>query len=129
MALNPFRARREKREREEQELEAFRAVRQAAREEVRDLARRTEQAPHGLDAARVALETATTADEVVAVEPQVRAVRAALGIAEPEGRRSYQEVVAAARAAGSGQSPGQRVTSFRDQQRVDRDRGGNITGP
>jgi hypothetical protein len=129
MALNPFRARREKREREQQELEAFQAVRRAAREEVRDLARHTDDAPHSLDAARIALEAATTAHDVVALEPLVLAARAALGLAEPEGRRSYQEVVTQARALVTEESPDQRVNDIRDQRRNDRARGGYVSGP
>jgi len=101
MALNPLRARREKRERDLQELEAFRTVRQYARQELRDLARHTDDASHSLQAARTALDAATTSEEVVAVEPYVLAARAALGVAEPEGRRSYRDVVDAARVAAS----------------------------
>ena len=123
MALNPFRARREQRDREEQELAVFRSVRQAAREEVRDLARHTDEAPHRLDAARAALEAAATSEDVVAVEPYVRAARAALGLAEPEGRRSYQALVDTARATPPGQAPDQRVTDARHQQRLDMGRG------
>jgi hypothetical protein len=125
MALNPLRARREKRELEQQELMAFRAVRQTAREELRDLARHADDAPHSIDAARTALEAATTAEEVVAVEPYVRAARTTLGVAEPEGRRSYQAVLAAARGAAPEQSPEQRVTDVRHQQRLDQGRGGS----
>jgi hypothetical protein len=110
VALNPFRARRERRELEQRELVAFRTVRQTAREEIRDLARRAVDAPHTLAAARTALEAATTAEEVVAVEPYVRAARATLGVADPEGRRSYQAVVDAARVATPEKSPEQRVS-------------------
>jgi hypothetical protein len=128
MAPNPWRARRERREREEQEVAAFRSVRQAAREEVRDLARHTDEAPHSLVAARSALEAATTAEAVVAVEPLVRAARAALGLTEPEGRRSYQDVVSMARTTVSDQSPEQRVTRLRDQQRIDQGRNEYLGG-
>ncbi len=124
VALNPFRARREKRELEQQELMAFRAVRQTARQELRDLARHADDdAGHSLDAAQAALEAAATAEEVVAVEPYVRAARAALGAAEPQGRRSYQAVLDAARAAAPDQSAEQRVTDVRQQQRLDMGRG------
>jgi hypothetical protein len=128
MALNPFRARREKQELEQRELAAFRAVRQAAREELRDLARYADDAPHSLQAARTALEAATTSEEVVAVEPYVQAARAALGVAEPEGRRGYQAVVDAASVAMTGGSPDQRVTDVRHQQRLDMERGSEWGG-
>jgi hypothetical protein len=124
MAPNPLRARREKRARAQQELEAFQSVRRAAREEVRDLARHTDAVPHSLDAARTALEAATTAEEIVAVEPLVRAARAALGLTEPEGRRSYRDVVAAARVTATERSPDQRVNDVRRQQWLDQGRDG-----
>jgi hypothetical protein len=108
MAPNPWRTRREKRALEQRELVAFRMVRQAAREELRALARHAGDALHSLDAARTALEAATTSEEVVAVEPYVRAARAALGVAEAQGRRSYREVVDAALVAASERPPQRR---------------------
>ena len=123
VALNPLRARREKRELEQRELAAFRTVRQVAREELRALARHADDAPHSLDAARAALEAATTGAEVVAVEPYVHAARTALGVAEPEGRRSYQLVLEAARGAAPEGSSAQRVTDVRHQKKLDQGRG------
>jgi hypothetical protein len=119
MVVNPLRARREKRELGQRELAAFRTVHQFARQELRDLARHFDDASHSLQAARTALEAATTCEEVVAVEPYVRAARATLGIHEPQGRRSYQAVVDAARVAAVEQSPEQRVNSIRRQQKLD----------
>jgi hypothetical protein len=109
MALHPLRARRERRGQALRDLEAFQSVRRTAREELRDLARYADDAPYTLDAARTRLERATTAEDVVAVEPYVLAARATLGVAEPEGRRSYQGVLDAARLAPLEQLPAQRV--------------------
>ena len=100
-------------------LEAFHTLRQVAREELRDLARYADAAPYTLDDARTRLERAATAEDVVAVEPYVLAARATLGVAEPEGHRSYQSVLGAARLAPAEQLPGQRVTRTRVQDRND----------
>jgi hypothetical protein len=109
MTLHPLRTRRERRAQELRELEAFHTVRQLAREELRDLARYADDAPYTLDDARTRLERATTAEQVVAVEPYVQAARVALGVAEPERRRGYQSVLDTARLAPPEQAPAQRV--------------------
>jgi hypothetical protein len=111
MAFHPLRARRERREQELRELEAFQTVRRTAREELLDLARYADDAPYTLDASRTRLDAATTVEDVMAVEPYVRAARAALGVAEPQGRRSYQVVADAARVATPEQSPQRRGIS------------------
>jgi hypothetical protein len=113
MTRHPLRTRRERREQELRELEAFHTVRRVAREELRDLARYADDAPYTVDDARTRLERATTAEEVLAVEPYVQAARAVLGVPEPEARRSYRSVLDAARLAPLEQLPAQRVKHSR----------------
>jgi hypothetical protein len=48
--------------------------------------------------------------------------RAAREVADPEGRRSYQDLVDAARVAALEQSPEQRVITARHQQKIDQGR-------
>jgi hypothetical protein len=125
--LNPRQALQERRARELADLEAFRTVRRVADQELRELA---STAPTSLEvaAARTALEAATTADEVVALEPLVRRAGSVLGVDVPEDRTvriaerwvswtavgaSYEGVVAALRAAELSQSPDQRDAKYR----------------
>ena len=119
MTHHPLRTRRERREQELRELEAFHTVRQLAREELRDLARYADDAPYTLDDARTRLERATTAEDVVAVEPYVQAARAVLGVTEPAGRRGYQSVLDAARLAPLEQHSKQSGATGRARDRSD----------
>jgi hypothetical protein len=136
MKLNPLHVRHERRARELADLEAFRTVRRVADEELREMASTAPSSPY-VATARTALEAATTAEEVVAIEPLVRRAGSVLGVAVPEDRTvriaerwvswsevggSYEGVVAAARAAQFGSMPDQRdvdVTQakWRDQER------------
>jgi hypothetical protein len=113
MTFRPLRDRRERRDKELRELEAFHTVRRVAREELRELARYADDAPYTLDDARTRLERATTAEDVVAMEPYVLAARASVGAPEPERRRSYRSVLDAARLAPLEQLPAQRVKPTR----------------
>ena len=67
---------------EPEDLEAFRAVRRVANGELRELAATAPTSPE-VAAARNALDTATTAEEVVTLEPLVRRARSVLGIDIP----------------------------------------------
>ena len=120
MRLNPRKARQERRARELADLEAFRTVRRVADQELREMAATAPTSPYVADA-RAALEAATTAEEVVALEPLVRRARSVLGVDVPEDRTvriaerwvswtavgaSYAGVVAASRAAEVGRVAG-----------------------
>jgi hypothetical protein len=122
MRLNPRQARQERRGRKLVDLEAFRTVRRVADEELREMAATAPTSPY-VAAARAALEAATTAEEVVALEPLVRKAGSVLGVDVPNDRNvrigerwvswdevggSYAGVVAALRAAEVGASPEQR---------------------
>jgi len=122
MRLNPRHARRERQARQLADLEAFRTVRRVADEELREMAATAPSSPY-VAAARAAFEAATTAEEVVALEPLVRTAGSVLGVDVPEDRTvriaerwvswtavggSYAGVVAASRAAEVGASPEQR---------------------
>jgi hypothetical protein len=136
MKLSPLHARQERRARELVDLEAFRTVRRVADQELRDMASTAPASPQ-VAAARAALEAATTAEDVVALEPLVRRAGSVLGVDVPEDRTvriadcwvpwadvgaSYAGVVAASRTARSAPTPAQRdidVTraKWRDQER------------
>ena len=122
MRLNPRKARQERRARGLADLEAFRTVRRVADQDLREMAATAPTSPYVADA-RAELEAATTAEEVVALEPLVRRARSVLGIDVPDDRTvriaerwvswtavgaSYAGVVAASRAAEAGASPDQR---------------------
>ena len=106
-------------------------------QDLRELAATAPKSPYVADA-RAALEAATTAEEVVAVEPLVRRARSVLGIEVPHDRTvriaerwvswadvgaSYAGVVAAARPAQIVPSPDQRHTGVRSAQWKDETRG------
>ncbi len=77
--VHPIRTRRERRARELHELEVFRTVRRVAEEDVRALlAVARDRAT--VASARAALDAATTADDVVALEPLVIAGWSELGL-------------------------------------------------
>jgi hypothetical protein len=119
MRVNPRQARQERRARELADLEAFRTVRRVADEDLRAMASTSPTSPE-VAAARTALEAATTAEDVVALEPLVRRAGSVLGVDVPEDRTvriaerwvawtavgaSYAGVVAAWHAAEVGASP------------------------
>jgi hypothetical protein len=136
MRLKPTHARRERRARELVDLEAFRTVRRVADQELREMASTAPSSPE-VAAARAALELATTAEEVVALEPLVRRAGSTLGVDVPEDRavriadrwvswadvgRGYEGVVAASRASDPGASPDQRNRGVRSEQWKDQAR-------
>ena len=127
MRLSPRKARQERRARGLADLEAFRTVRRVADQDLREMAATAPTSPYVADA-RAELEAATTAEEVVALEPLVRRARSVLGVDVPEDRTvriaerwvswtavgaSYAGVVAASRAAEVGASPDQRDAAYR----------------
>ncbi len=131
MRLSPRQARQERRARELADLEAFRTVRRVADQDLRELAATAPTSPYVADA-RAELEAATTAEEVVALEPLVRRARSVLGVDVPADRTvriaerwvswtavgaSYAGVVAASRAAEAGASPDQRDAAYQTQAR------------
>jgi hypothetical protein len=137
MRLNPRRSRQKRRAIELVGLEAFRTVRRVADEELRELASAAPASPE-VAAARVALEAATTAEEVAAIEPLVRTARSVLGADVPDNRQvrigerwitwadaggSYAGVMAASRSAEVGASSDQRHLDVRATQRDDQARG------
>ena len=137
MRLNPRQASQERRARELEDVESFRTVRRVADQDLRELAATAPTSPYVADA-RAALEAATTAEEVVAIEPLVRRARSVLGIEVPHDRTvriaerwvswaavgaGYAGVVAAARAAQVGPSPDQRHLGVRSAQWKDQTRG------
>jgi hypothetical protein len=126
MRVNPRQARQERRARELADLEAFRTVRRVADEDLRAMASTSPTSPE-VAAARTALEAATTAEDVVALEPLVRRAGSVLGVDVPEDRTvriaerwvawtavgaSYDGVVAASRAAEAGTSPDGRNADY-----------------
>jgi hypothetical protein len=136
MRINLIRAHQERRARELADLEAFRTVHRVATEDLRELAA-SARTSRELTTARAALEAATTAEDVVALEPLVRRVGSVLGVDLPAGRTvriadrlipwvdlggSYGAVVAACRAAGTAPTPTQRVASVRRAQWKDQGR-------
>ena len=137
MRLNPRQASQERRARELEAAESFRTVRRVADQDLRELAATAPTSPYVADA-RAALEAATTAEEVVAIEPLVRRARSVLGIEVPHDRTvriaerwvswaavgaGYAGVVAATRAAQVGPSPDQRHLGVRSAQWKDQTRG------
>jgi hypothetical protein len=131
MRINPRQGRQERRARELVDLEAFRAVRRFADQELRELASTAPSSPE-VAAARAALDAATTAEDVVALEPLVRRAGSVLGVDLPDDRtvriaerwvswadvrRSYAGVVAASRLAHVNSSPEQRDTKFTHNER------------
>jgi hypothetical protein len=136
MKLDPRRSRRERRERELADLEVFRTVRRVADQELREMAS-VAPSSHEIAAARAALEAATTAEEVVALEPLVRKAGSHVGVDVPEDRTvriadrsvpwsevggSYEGVAAAVRSAQFGSTPDQRnvdiiQAKWKDQER------------
>ena len=136
MRLNPRQVREARRARELEDLEAFRTVRRVADQEVREMAATAPTSPY-VAAARAALDAATTAEEVVALEPLVRRARSVLGIDVPADLSvriaerwvpwadvggSYAGVVAASRTAQVGASPDQRDVGVRSAQWKDQGR-------
>ena len=136
MKLNPRQALQERRARELADLEAFRTVRRVADQELRELAATAPTSPE-VAAARNALDAATTAEEVVAIEPLVRRARSVLGIYRPAELTvriserwvswddiggSYAGVLAASRTAQVGASPDQRDVGVRSAQWKDQGR-------
>jgi hypothetical protein len=127
MKLSRKHDREERRARELVDLEAFRTVRRVADQELREMAS-AGPTSHEVAAARTALEAATTAEDVVALEPLVRSAGSALGIDVPADRTvrigerfvawadvgaSYAGVVAASRAAEVSPSPEQRDAGYK----------------
>jgi hypothetical protein len=140
--LNPRQALRERRARELTDMEAFRTVRRVADQDLREMAVAAPTSPY-VAQARAALEAATTAEDVVAVEPLVARARSVLGVAVPDDRTvrvaerwipwaavggSYAGVVAASRAAQAGVSADQRHVGGRSAQWKDQGRGSEYGG-
>ena len=107
--------------------DSFRTVHRVAHEELREL-ESAAPASHEVAAARAALEAATSAEEVVALEPLVRRACSHVGVELAPDRRvriadrwvawgdvgaSYAGVVAASRAAHVGVTSDQRTVSVR----------------
>jgi hypothetical protein len=123
-------------------MEAFRTVRRVADQDLRELAVAAPTSPYVAEA-RAALEAATTAEDVAAVEPLVARARSVLGVDVPDDRTvrvadrwipwadvggSYAGVVAASRAAQASVSPEQRHLGARSAQWKDQGRGGSAYG-
>jgi hypothetical protein len=136
MKLNPLHVRQERRAQELVDVQAFRAVRRVAGQELRDLA---SVAPSSAEVAalRSALEATTTAEEVVALEPLVRRAASQLRVEMPADRTvliadrwvpwgdvgaSYEGVVAASRAAEVGPTSVQRDRGVRRARWKDEER-------
>jgi hypothetical protein len=133
----PRHSRRERKAHQLEDLEAFRTVRRVADQDLREMARVAPTARE-VAAVRAALQAATTAEDVVAVEPLVRRARVALGVEVPDDRevqvaerfiswadagRGYAGVVAASRAADVSASPDQRHIGVRGARWDDQGRG------
>ena len=131
MRLNPKQARRERRAQELIDLEEFRTVRRVVHEELREL-ESAAPASAEVKAARTALEAATTADEVVALEPMVRTAGSRAGVDLAVDRQvriaerwvswadvgaSYAGVLAAFRTSRSATTAEQRDTSLSSAKR------------